>query len=206
MDLWQAIQEAPIWIKVLLVITELAAFYTACRLLLPTLFRWWQMGLSRLRAVIKRIREFMIWISNKPSIQLLEEFSNIEVKMEKDIQIWSAQFKFRLQSRDKEQPTDVNFQYAELLLVQGWGMRAKTTTLNTNFTGGASTVRLQPKGMQESIQDITVIFKKTTIHQDSYALIDLEQPYKWHTSNITVRVYPLFLRELPQFEGVRHAK
>jgi len=200
MGLWQGFKESSNWIKADVVIVNIATLIVSImvfKVFWPSL--WW--CYMRLKSTINRIRDCLIWVGNRPSIELLEAPSSIEVQMGKDSQIWSAQFKIKLQSRDSSNPVNISFNDMKLRLTQGWGKRGKHTDLTIE---GSGKVELKPKGHPGSMYDATFCVKRTLTHSDVFWHVNLQQPYKWKICDINTNVYPLTLRELRRIGGKGH--
>lgn len=201
MDLWQAFKDSPIWVKVDLAVVHLAAVYTALTVFVPGI-RWCGMTLARW---CRRLREHVIWVRQRPSIELVEGPSAIEVRRtSEESVVWCSRFKVRARSRDAAYPTHFSFRNAKLSLLQGRGARMKTTDLAVDYAKLPASVYLEPIGREGSVWEGIVNVQAILVNQEVPWAVNLKRPHRWRVYNISAQVHPLSLRYLKHFGGSRN--
>ena len=196
MDWFDLFSNAPIWVKVDLVIIQLASAYAAARVL------WiiWRRLVIKFIFMIKRfvlwIPKQCIWYRYHPVVKIIQRPTRIEKENITDSEtVYTTRFQIEIISRDKED-THISLVGVSLTAKQGIGVRNKKLVLSRDSKQTGDQKIIKPKNT--SIIDVYV--KSNLYSPDWKSNIDLVGNYRWKITGINISLEPAVVKPI-SFKG-----
>lgn len=143
----ETLKNAPLWLKIDIVVIQLATFYTAVKAFIPV-FRWISEKIKNLQ-LSQRVQTAYYLCFRKPKVRFVKKPSIMKVGESGGIGFTSA-YSLNFQNRDTENVLiDLNHY---MLIMQGFGLRKKRIRFVPDFNKTPREITLSNKGDSKTVE------------------------------------------------------
>lgn len=191
MDLVEIFNKAPLWLKVDLVIIQLASLYAALRALRPV-GRIMMKSIVMTKHFIQQILEQITWCLYHPVVRLSQYPTRIEkVSTSESEVVYNASFQIEVTSRDNED-THIMLSTVSLTAKQGSGIRLKELSLSRDARKTEAHFVIKP-----NLTSIIIVYVKNNQYSPDWKTsVDLGKKYNWKIKGIGISIQPAISKSI----------